>query len=539
MKRAYRVAVGCVAALVVCGALGMNRTAWGATVVAGGGGGGGSDKQLERAARALREGEFEAAEKMYREMLAKNSRNLAARLGLSFALVKQRKNLDAYDAAARVVAVDPLSARAHALLGAALLGSGDFQQSIEEFRTALSFDGNDALAVAGLAMVDFYENRLTASVNGLRRAIALDGDEPDYYFSLGQVAARSERYAEAADSYERFLRIAPRTDIDRRARIRGLIDFLRYLGTQGSLVRPTGPERVELPFELVNNRPVVKVRLNGTKETLRFVIDTGAGMCVVSEKAARRVGLRPVARGGNARAIGGGGRFEIVYGFLTSMQFGEARVENVPIYIRQIFNDDEPVDGYIGLSVVSKYLASIDYGTRAMTLLRDDALPPFDPLAKPDGIEIPIRTTSGGFWSGEIQIDGIEKPLNFIIDTGATISVVSQALADREEMGRFAQKARLRVYGAAGIAEDVQTLLLPRVLIGSQTRANVPAAVLDLDSINETAGFEQTGIIGGNVLRHFRVTFDFRRAVVRLESLTATPPANAAEGTEAVATGHP
>ncbi len=536
MKRAYRaVAVGCVAALVLCGALAMNPTAQGATTVAGG------DKQLDRAARALREGEFEAAEKMYREMLAKNSRNVAARLGLSFALVKQRKNLDAFDAAARVVAVDPLSARAHALLGAALLGSGDFKLSVEEFRTALSFDGNDALAIAGLAMVDFYENRLTSSVNGLRRAIALDGDEPDHYFSLGQVAARSERYAEAADAYERFLRIAPRTDIDRRTRIRGLIDFLRYLGAQGTLVNPTGPERVQIPFEIVNNRPVIKVRLNAAKEPLRFVIDTGAGMCVVSEKAARRVGLRPVARGGNARAIGGGGKFEIVYGFLTSLQLGEARVGNVPVYIRQIYNDDEPIDGYIGLSVVSKYLATIDYGTRALTLLRDDALPPFDPLAKPDAIELPIRTTSGGFWSGEIQIDGVDKPLNFIIDTGATISVVSQALADREEMGRFTQKARLRVYGAAGIAEDVPTLLLPRVLIGSHTRTHVPAAVLDLDSINETAGFEQTGIIGGNILRHFRVTFDFRRAVVRLEPLASTvaPPANVSEGAEAFATGQP
>ncbi len=40
-----------------------------------------------------------------------------------------------------------------------------------------------------------------------------------------------------------------------------------------------------------------------------------------------------------------------------------------------------------------------------------------------------------------------------------------------------------------------------------------------MEAINETAGFEQTGIIGGNILRNFRVTFDFDRAVVRLEPL--------------------
>jgi len=63
----------------------------------------------------------------------------------------------------------------------------------------------------------------------------------------------------------------------------------------------------------------------------------------------------------------------------------------------------------------------------------------------------------------------------------------------------------------------VQLLLLPRVKLGAYTHANLSAAVLDMDSINETAGFEQTGIIGGNILRFFRVTFDFQRAIVRLE----------------------
>src|SRR4051812_17633897 len=97
------------------------------------------EKERARAERALREGEFEAAEKIYRELLSKDARDSAARLGLSRALLKQRKNLEAYDHAARVVARDPESARGHALLGAALLASGDFRLSVEEFRTALTF----------------------------------------------------------------------------------------------------------------------------------------------------------------------------------------------------------------------------------------------------------------------------------------------------------------------------------------------------------------------------------------------------------------
>jgi predicted aspartyl protease/thioredoxin-like negative regulator of GroEL len=480
-------------------------------------------KARERAERAMKAGEFAEAEGLYRELVAKDARDAAARLGLSFALLKQRKNLDAYDQAARVLALDPMSARAHSLLGTALLNAGDFRLSVEEFRTALSFREDDAMAIAGLAMVDFYENRLGASLMGLRRAASIDPNEPDYVYNLGQVAARYERYKEAADSYEQFLRVAPIADADRRARIRGLIDFLRYLGTQSSLLDAGGSNDVTVPFEIVNNRPIVKVRVNGSKEPLRFVVDTGAGMCVISTTSAGRLGLKSVARGGLARAVGGPGRFEIVYGFIQSLQIGETRVERVPVYIRQFFNEQETVDGYIGLSVLSKYLSTVDYAAQKMTLLRGDARERPAQFA-PGTIEIPIRTTSSGFWSGEVQIEGMENPANFIIDTGASISVVSQALAARAGMDRLAQSGRIKVYGAAGLADNIQTVLLPSIALGAQTRRNVYAAVLDMDPINETAGFEQTGIVGGNVLRHFRVGFDFSRGVVRLEPVAAAAP---------------
>jgi predicted aspartyl protease/Tfp pilus assembly protein PilF len=517
MTKLSRPATGVVAALAFLVALGVEGFAPARAV---------EDKARARAERAVRDGDFEVAEKIFREMVTKDPRDTAARLGLSRALLKQRKNQEAYDHAARVLARDPVSARAHALLGSALLGAGDFHLSVEEFRTALSFKDDEAMAIAGLAMVDFYENRLPQSLSGLRRAAYIDHDEPDYLYNLGQVAARSERYSEAANAYEQFLRIAPKTDADRRARIRGLIDFLRYLGAQNNLLSVGGPEDVSLPFELVNNRPIIKVRINGSKETLRFVIDTGAGMCVISTQAAERVGLKSVARGGMARAVGGEGRFEIVYGFVQSLSLSEARVERVPVYIRQFYNEQEPVDGYIGLSVLGKYMTTIDYGARQIRLLRDEGAKraATATTTAAGAFDVPIRTTSSGFWSGEVSFEGLEKPANFIIDTGASISVVSEALAARAGLERFAQAGRIRVFGAAGLAENIQTILIPHVVLGSYAWQNVYAAVLDMEPINETAGFEQTGIVGGNVLRRYRVTFDFARGMIRLEPLAGIVP---------------
>ena len=523
MSSLRRLTAGLIASFVICLAVAPAVPA-----------SGGHGKVRTRADKALRDGDYTAAEKMFRELLGKDAHDNDARLGLSFALLKQRLLQDAYDQAARVILANPLSARAHALLGSAILASGNFRNSVEEFRTALSIEENESMAIAGLAMVDFYENRVELAVRGLRRAVSLDSSEPDYVFNLGQATARSERYKEAADAYERFLAIAPKTDSDRRARIRGMIDFLRYLGTQGSLYTVTDGNKTTLPFEPVDGRPILKLRINGGKELLRFVLDTGSGMSVVSEETAKKLGLRPVARGGLARAIGGGGKFEIVYGFLPSMELGEVKIENVPVYIRHFYDDKTPVDGYLGLSVIAKFIALLDYGDNSFTLRRQTDSENHDAWAvanakdralplNSDAFEIPVRTTSSGFLSGEVRLEGIEKALNFIIDTGATVSVVAEKLATDEELDAYIQPARMRVYGAAGVAEDVKTLVLPKVVFGNSARERITAAILDLETVNETAGFTQNGILGGNFLRHFRVTFDFRRGVIRLEPLRKTP----------------
>jgi predicted aspartyl protease/Flp pilus assembly protein TadD len=500
------------------------------------------ERTLNKAVRALHAGDFEGAEKIYRQLLTKDPDDLAARLGLSRALLKQRRLQDAYDHAARVLTVDPLSAEAHALLGTAVLASGNFRQSVEEFRTALSLKADLADAIAGLAMVDFYENRLLPCVLGLRRAVDLDPDEPDYVFDLGQAAARFERYKEAADAYERFLQIAPKTDADRRARIRGLIDFLRYLGQQGALYSPAGSSNSSASFDATDNRPILKIRVNGLKDTLRFVLDTGSGMSVISEETARKLGVRSIARGGYARAVGGGGKFEIVYGFLSSIAIADVRIENVPVYIRHFYDEKVVVDGYLGISALGNFLTTVDYGTRNLSLVRQkfsDATAPATPVATetvtpPEtrpGIELPIRTTASGFLSSEVYVEGLKDSLNFILDTGASVTVVSEKVAELDEVQSFLQKGRMRVFGAAGIAENVKVMLLPRVAIGAYTREKIDAAVLDLDPVNETAGFLQSGILGGNFLRQFRVIFNFQRGVIRLEPLNGVVVPNETRAT--------
>lgn len=498
-------------------------------------------KALKRAQGELRKANFDVAEKIFRELIAQDQSDKEARLGLSFALMKQLKLQDAYEQAAVVIAADPLNARGFALLGTALLRSGEFRNSVEALYTAAKFNNREALALAGLSEIEYFENRSRNAYEGLRRAIALDPLEPDYYVSLARACSRLEYYGEAADAYQRFLDVAPKTDAERRARIRGLIDFYRYLGTT-KINRASGKEVSVISFDLINNRPFINLTING-KGPLRFVIDSGASLSVLSDKAAATLGIKPVAKGGNARAVGGTGTFPIVYGLLDSLVIGDARIETVPIYIRTVHStadtpEAERADGYIGLSVLSNYAVTLDYQTKQMTLDRtpireepavakapDGTLPEMGKAdtakvvtgSLEDGFEIPIRSTSGGLASAEAHLPTMERPLNFIIDTGATTTVVSKAAVKRHQLeGMKLAGETVRVIGAAGVEEGVEALGLSTLTVNGLRKRNGRAVILDLEAVNETSGFEQHGILGGDYLSHFRVVLDLRRHHFRL-----------------------
>jgi hypothetical protein len=61
--------------------------------------------------------------------------------------------------------------------------------------------------------------------------------------------------------------------------------------------------------------------------------------------------------------------------------------------------------------------------------------------------------------------------------------------------------------------------MLPRITFGRHSRTSIKAVALDLDIINEASGFEQAGILGGNFLKNYRLTFDFKNSKVVFEAI--------------------
>jgi len=466
---------------------------------------------IKAGTRLVRRGDLAGAEAALKKASADHPDSVDIKVELAAVMIKERRLRDGYDLLLPIVKSDPKNAHAFAVLGMAFLQAGRFDDAQLLFKNAIGLSRKEHLAWAGYGLVDFYENRIDDAIDNIGEAVYRSPDEPDYVFWLAQASSRAEKYKEAADEYRRFLEISGPLDKDRRARIKGLVEFLDYLGRTQKLYVNAGTDRTSIPFELVGDRPIIKVRVDGLKEDLRFVLDTGSGISVMSADTAKRLRIRPVARGGSARGIGGDGKFEIVYGMLQQIDIGDVSLRNVPIYLRP-FQKGIEADGYIGLSLISKYITTIDYGEHTFSLTRKDA--DRQEFASNNELAVPLRLTSSGFLSGQVNLQGIETPLNFIVDTGASISVISSDLAKSDALIPFAHDQRLKVVGSAGVADDVPTFNLPRLSFGKNSRNDVLAAALDLGVINEASGFDQAGILGGNFLKNYRLTFDFRNAKV-------------------------
>ncbi len=472
-------------------------------------------KLIKQGVSLYRKGLRAEAEAALRRAVELEPMRSEAKVELAYVLARRWNLREAYDISLAVAEAERSNSRAFAVLGLTLLSAGRFADARTVLDQALGIDRREDLAWASLGLLEFYENRIERAYSYLRQAVAQKPREPEHLFVLGQVAARSERFTEAANAYEAYLSNSSLADAERRDRIRGLISFMRFLGERDRLYITASSRGTQVPFELARNRPVIEVRLNGRREPLRFVLDTGSSISVISTEKARRLKIKQIAKGGMARGIGGDGRFEIVYGFVREFVIGDVTVRNVPVYIRPFHRNYQGIDGYIGLSVISEFLTTVDYGERTFSLVRRNDQG--EPAAMPWQ---PLRLTSSGFLSGEVALEGVDQALNFIVDTGASVSVISTRIASHSRISEFLSRERLTVIGAAGVTEDVPIFALPSVTFGGHSRRGLNAVALDMDILNEASGFEQAGILGGDFLSNYRLTFDFKRSTVAFSPIS-------------------
>lgn len=129
-----------------------------------------------------------------------------------------------------------------------------------------------------------------------------------------------------------------------------------------------------------------------------------------------------------------------------------------------------------------------------------------------------------------VHVNG-RGPYQFVLDTGATMTCIDQALVDTLELPQT--RGALGFGAGATRTGRVRLVDVDSLRVGATQAHELNACVLDLEHIQQI-GISVDGLLGLNFLRAFQVTLDFDRRIVRFQD----PSAEAAAAPAAEQTGN-
>lgn len=124
------------------------------------------------------------------------------------------------------------------------------------------------------------------------------------------------------------------------------------------------------------------------------------------------------------------------------------------------------------------------------------------------GAGVPIRLAGPGEVAllVPVRING-HGPYDFVLDTGATLTCVDQALADSLRLPDAAGAVGFGG-GIQGPAGSIRLIAIDSLAVGSARAEGLKGCAIDLAQIR-SMGLEARGLLGLNFLTEFRVTLDF------------------------------
>jgi hypothetical protein len=276
-----------------------------------------------------------------------------------------------------------------------------------------------------------------------------------------------------------------------------------------------------VPLIVEGNVPLIDlefVRADGSIQTGRFVLDSGGGAFLLTEKLANAIGLKPTGPARNAE----GARF-------APAPPPQVRVGGMPLDLKGArilimagqdrFNFRDGADGLFPGHVLKRYQVIFDYPARKFTLAAPGSV-------KPRGIAVPSPVRpDNGFARIELAIGG--RKFGFLLDTGASYTMISKATLD--EWSGASSTPWPRHVGAVGAANmgggkmeaealmmRVPEMRLGEFVIGGAGAVSRPVGVYE-KSMSGMMTAPIVGALGGNVLRHFRVEIDYAAGVTYFE----------------------
>ena len=253
------------------------------------------------------------------------------------------------------------------------------------------------------------------------------------------------------------------------------------------------------PFDWRKGTIVVPVRLNGSRPLL-FVLDTGSTRMLVDRTIAASLGMKFSGTG----SLQGAGAGRIPIEFIQDVSISLPGVESSGYEfstadLRPLESaNGGKVDGILGYEFFRRFVVTIDYHYKTLTLTLPEAFRP-DASAKTKLLPIELRG-KWAFVKGELSFPGtVTVQDSFLIDTGSSDEVDHPIVMQIQ--------SRVPTTSGVGIGEPIQGAVVraKAFVLGGYS---VAGPLVSCCGATEAT----SKLIGNEVLRRFTVTFDYPSA---------------------------
>lgn len=280
----------------------------------------------------------------------------------------------------------------------------------------------------------------------------------------------------------------------------------------GPAVTTQGPRITVLPARVVSNFFLVEARQADDK-TYRFMIDTGSSTTLVSLALAAALRQKEKGPAPTMKVRGANGsEVELPAITLKEIALGDVRFARVPAreydFTELSIHVGLPIDGVLGFTLFRDTLCTLDYPGARLELAPVPFLTPAAP--KPAA-----RTATINYDNGQstplVTVQMGNESFVVLLDSGSDGSL---SLNPAGLHPRFSQGPRSGNLAATlgGDRPQLVGRLAQNITLGSHV---IQEPVVDLT--------DQLSSLGGDLLRHFKLTFDQRRSFVTLVRDTDGP----------------
>jgi predicted aspartyl protease len=249
-----------------------------------------------------------------------------------------------------------------------------------------------------------------------------------------------------------------------------------------------------------------------------FILDTGAGTSLISPRLADELGIVATE---SKEAAGAAGRVTVALAHVASIAIGGARRAPMPVAITAEVDRigaavGARIDGDVGYDFLKHYRVTIDYRRRLVRLVQGTYDVTSAAPATRSEVAFRLAAPTKPLVMVPAFVNG-RGPYSFIVDTGASATVLSPALADALGIDRAENPA---MTGAGGMLQSVVGRVTS-FAVGGAVLQDLSVVVSDfLEHIGQTVGTAVDGVVGYNFLRGFRVTIDYPNGVLWMVETT-------------------